>query len=286
MRKIIIINGAATNYEVSDLGEIFNLKTNKQLKGTYNRNEYHSVQLTINNKPKSLMTHRLVAEAFVPNPNNYEYVAHLDGNKYNNKAENLVWCERLISNKKDNTSSLEKGKGIYIQDLIDSGIAYKPCLIDSKYIIFENGYIYGQNPHYPLKGSIRNGYIRIDIGGKRYSAHRLIWEAFNGEFSEDGVIDHIDGNRSNNALSNLRLVSQSDNMYNAQKNGHAGQVGVTQYSITGEKIEHFVSLTAAASSIGVTSAAIRFAAGNHTKSKGYYWIRDNDSVTINDIINK
>ena len=61
MRKKILVDGKETNYEISDMGEVFNLKTNRQLKGTYARNEYHSVQLTIEGKPKSFMTHRLVA---------------------------------------------------------------------------------------------------------------------------------------------------------------------------------------------------------------------------------
>ena len=65
MRKKILVDGKETNYEISDMGEVFNLKTNRQLKGTYARNEYHSVQLTIEGKPKSFMTHRLVANAFV-----------------------------------------------------------------------------------------------------------------------------------------------------------------------------------------------------------------------------
>ena len=43
MRKKILVDGKETNYEISDMGEVFNLKTNRQLKGTYARNEYHSV---------------------------------------------------------------------------------------------------------------------------------------------------------------------------------------------------------------------------------------------------
>ena len=64
MKKKIIFNNQETNYSVDEEGNIYNDKFNKILKGTYARNEYHSVQLTINGKPKTFMTHRLVAEAF------------------------------------------------------------------------------------------------------------------------------------------------------------------------------------------------------------------------------
>lgn len=53
MTKTIIIDGKETHYTISDKGEVFNEKTGKVLKGTYARNEYHTVQLTIDGKPKT-----------------------------------------------------------------------------------------------------------------------------------------------------------------------------------------------------------------------------------------
>ncbi len=64
-------------------------------------------------------------------------------------------------------------------------------------------------------GTIANtGYVRVGVNKKYYSAHRIIWEMFYGEVPDGLEIDHIDQNKENNNLSNLRLVSKSVNQLN------------------------------------------------------------------------
>ena len=59
------------------------------------------------------------------------------------------------------------------------------------------------------------GYIDIGIDGKRYKAHRLAWLYIHGEFPSNKLqIDHIDGNRTNNNIANLRVVTASQNLQN------------------------------------------------------------------------
>jgi len=58
----------------------------------------------------------------------------------------------------------------------------------------------------------KQGYIRMQIGGKNYLAHRLIMEAFVGESEQD--VDHIDRNKLNNNFENLRYCSRSENALN------------------------------------------------------------------------
>ena len=74
------------NYVVFKTGDVFNLHGVK-LVGMVDRCGYHEVILN----GKQYRVHRLVAETFIPNPNNLPCVNHIDGNKQNNSVENLEW---------------------------------------------------------------------------------------------------------------------------------------------------------------------------------------------------
>lgn len=70
-----------------------------------------------------------------------------------------------------------------------------------------------------LAGCLGNtGYIRVTLEGVEYMAHRIIYEIHFGPIPEGCQIDHIDGNKSNNNLENLRLASRTENSYNRDKN--------------------------------------------------------------------
>ena len=84
------INGYEGLYQVSNLGNVKSLKTNKILSPV--GKEYKHVILYNKGDRKTLKIHRLVAEAFIPNPENKPQVNHKDEDKYNNIVENLEWC--------------------------------------------------------------------------------------------------------------------------------------------------------------------------------------------------
>lgn len=67
-----------------------------------NGNGYLMVSLTKHHKTKGFSVHRLVAEAFLPNPNNLPQVNHKDENKSNNSALNLEWCDQKYNNRYSN----------------------------------------------------------------------------------------------------------------------------------------------------------------------------------------
>lgn len=81
-------------YQVSNFGRIRSLKTYKILKQHSRGNGYMSVNLSHHGKRFNFSIHRLVAEAFIPNPDNLPEVNHKDENKFNNNVTNLEWCDR------------------------------------------------------------------------------------------------------------------------------------------------------------------------------------------------
>lgn len=80
------------NYEVDTLGRVYSLKSKKWLSPLgKNLHPYLHVQLCKKGYIKNVLIHRLVAEIFIPNPENLTVVNHKDGNKYNNTVDNLEW---------------------------------------------------------------------------------------------------------------------------------------------------------------------------------------------------
>lgn len=65
-------------------------------------------------------------------------------------------------------------------------------------------------------GSLTHGYIEIGIENQSYRAHHLAWLYIHGKLPE-GMIDHIDGNRANNAIANLRLATNQQNSQNKRQ---------------------------------------------------------------------
>lgn len=62
------------------------------LKQYLNKNGYMRVQFRLNGKTINLLVHRIVATCFIPNPNNYPQVNHIDCDRTNNRVDNLEWC--------------------------------------------------------------------------------------------------------------------------------------------------------------------------------------------------
>jgi hypothetical protein len=107
-----------TRYSVSNTGRVKNNKTGRILKQSNARKGYLSVGLVpdgVRNEHTTFVVHRLVAEAFVPNPEGKPYVDHINRETMDNRPENLRWAtghENAVNNgiSRNNTSGF---KGVY-----------------------------------------------------------------------------------------------------------------------------------------------------------------------------
>ena len=93
------------------------------------------------------------------------------------------------------------------------------------YGVDENGATYSIRYGKKLKGSVNNnGYLQLktcnNAKTKAYLVHRLVWNAFVGEIPGGFELDHIDRDITNNALSNLRLVTHQQNCFNLSVKGY------------------------------------------------------------------
>lgn len=80
------------NYEVSDMGRVRNTKTGRVLRPGRDKCGYRYVLLCKEGKSKIFRVHRLVANAFILNLENKPYINHINGDKTDNRLDNLEWC--------------------------------------------------------------------------------------------------------------------------------------------------------------------------------------------------
>lgn len=100
------VNGTDGMLEISSEGRIkSNLRDGRILKQQIDKKGYHRLRVTLNRVKMGFKVHRMVAEAFIPNPENLPQVNHIDGNKDNNSVSNLEW----VSNRDNAKHAIESG---------------------------------------------------------------------------------------------------------------------------------------------------------------------------------
>ena len=119
------------------------LSRGKELKGEICKNGYKRVHVSKNGKSKRLLVHRIVATAFIPNPDNLPEVNHKDGNKQNNNVSNLEWVTASENQKHAYKTGLKSAKGI-------KNGARKLTETDVKEI--RNHYVKGKHGEYNTNG--------------------------------------------------------------------------------------------------------------------------------------
>ena len=150
-------------YQISNLGNIKRKKDNYIFKKNKNNGGYRIVTLTKNKIEKNVSVHRLVAQAFIPNPNNLPQINHIDGNKMNNNVNNLEWCTQSENMKHAYINNLEVQKG---KKIIQYDIDMNIIKIWNKMIDAEN------------QLNISHSKISMVCQGKRNKAGGFIWRYY------------------------------------------------------------------------------------------------------------
>ena len=187
------VKGYEGLYEVSNTGKVRSLKNSrhnvrkepllkKQRLGSWG---YPVVALCKEGKSIEVLVHRIVAEAFIPNPNGYEVVNHKDEVKTNNLVENLEWCTQKYNNnygtakqrgvetrKKNGTTSSSKGEQYIKQKL------------EEKFYIVEHNY--KQDPRYPFYCDFYIPDLDLFIEYQGFEGHGN--HPFNSQCKEDLLI--------------------------------------------------------------------------------------------------
>lgn len=149
-------------YHISNYGELLNIKTGRKLWGEKHYSGYIRCNLidSKNNKSRRTTIHRLVAETFLNNPNNYPVVDHIDRDRTNNHINNLRWsCEsknHLNVNRKYRTT---KSKKIIVIDKT-TGKRFKYKSLNSACVELELNYCSAHQTLNGLRKSTKNYTIK------------------------------------------------------------------------------------------------------------------------------
>lgn len=149
--KIIVKEGVTNNkYEISNMGRCRERIKNFILKSTI-RDGYENISLQVNKKNRQVRMHRLVAMAFVDNsnPKKYNIINHIDGNKLNNKFNNLEWCTQSMN--VQHAYTLDNNMGNYTK-IVRTDAESKQTNFDSIASVNGHGNTYYRSIQYCLSG--------------------------------------------------------------------------------------------------------------------------------------
>lgn len=164
--------GYEGTYEVSNLGMVARLPSRQNRKRHVMvhfliNSGYLAVRLTKNKKTKTKLIHRLVADAFIPNPQNLRYVNHKDENPLNNFVENLEHCTCGYNNSYGNWAKRQSES--HINNLESNKLA-------KKVVCIETGAVYLSIRDAERKTGCHHSYISQSCRDSQKTCHGFHWK--------------------------------------------------------------------------------------------------------------
>lgn len=242
--------------------------------------KYPTYNLTLNGKKQKIKVHRLVAETFIPNPENKPIVNHLDGDTHNYHRSNLEWATAKENSKHAANSGLLKKSDqtkIYLNDYIIPNEIWTQIPGYNNYKISNYGRIVNITNNTLKRTPLdNNGYPHVNLWekgkNKTFQVHKLEYMAFNLEENiNNKVVNHIDGDKTNNNLNNLELITYAENNFHAEYKINTHKTSKIVQMINDEEnvIKEFPSIAEAQRLLSISN--ISRAIKKHYKINGYYW---------------
>lgn len=266
--KQIILDGESSPFWITENGALWREDTNHWYR-PFDNCGYLSYHMKWKGKTYPRRIHRLLAEYYIPNPNNLPFVHHKDHDHYNNCLDNLEWASIQENN-------LNKDKAVPQPPVVNKKIDFEKeewrQYLDTEFYVSNMGRVRNIRTKNILKGNVReNGYLRYGLRyeGKIHSfnSHNLVWLVWKGR--QKGVINHINGDKLDNRLENLEDVSQSENLIKA--NNSVKKAVCNSLTPNGAIIKIFESQGRAADYYGINSGTINQAIHRGMRGGGYYW---------------
>lgn len=296
-----------SRYQISNNGQVLGVR-GTILRPSQSGNGYLYVSLALGGKTqKHAYIHRLVAGAFLPNPDNHPVVNHKDHDRSNNKVENLEWASHK-DNAADRARTAHRVRKVI--QLTREGAAVREwssmAEAEEELGVWKNGiwmccsgrahsaggwvWKYAPEPDLPDEiwcpvddyqvsscGRIRIKGDSITMGSpngvylsfRGQMVHRLVAAAFRYRPEGKDYVNHIDQNPRNNAASNLEWVTAAENNAHsvAARPQRNYQTRAVE-TIEGDQWVRFASVAEAAAVVNVTSAAICSACQGRSKTAG------------------
>lgn len=127
------IEGYNSKYQVSNLGRVKNTETGKILKTYKDKDGYITTAISYKGKTKHYLIHRLIAKAFIPNPENKPHINHINTIKDDNRIENLEW----VTPKENNNNPLTRKHLSTAMKIYGSMLGKKGKLCPNSKIVLE-----------------------------------------------------------------------------------------------------------------------------------------------------
>lgn len=268
-----------SDYDIYTDGRCFSHKTNKFLTPKMSA-KYPTYNLTLPDGKRQIKVHRMVAEAFIPNPEDKQYVNHIDGDTHNFDVSNLEWVTASENSKHASDTGLRTKSdqtAVEYKEDLPNEYSWLPIQGYENYKISNCGRVVNSDTNRIIKQVVSNhGYLEVQLWknnkGKTHQIHKLVYTHFNNDFNTSGyVINHIDGNKLNNNVDNLEKVTYQENNLHATYTIQTNKCNkpIEQLDLNGNVITCFPSIAEAQRQLNVSNIS-RAIKKNGTVG-GYKW---------------